>query len=183
MDIRTRDEILMDEKVNQIDDVNIDKLFDTDSIIIPSLSEEVQHENLDAIDSAFSMEVQPNEFLDNLEFSHDDALPAKKEKTKLSISNKLLFFSLTSIAMLLSILFIYNLFVLGSLDRQVAAIRSTPASVSTVATYVPENDYISFDNGSHVAIVEREQTSSSPAQTNWFNSLCDDLSQWFGGKN
>ena len=58
------------------------------------------------------MEVQPNEFLDNYVWKNEEQEVSKKQKSKFFVSNKPLFFAFTSIAFLLGILLIYNVFVI-----------------------------------------------------------------------
>ena len=184
-----REDILLDERVSQVDDINFDMLLSNSEIEEKELQkfdepvditsqvniEQEKREESLSYSPAFEMEVMPNEFLDNIAFREDEEKTSKKSKMK--ILNKPLFFTLTSIIALLGILFIYNLFMLGSLER-----KATALSVPLSQTESVENSYIQFENGSTMNInFYQNATKNISAQTNWFNSLVDDLNNMFGG--
>ncbi len=193
MDSRSRSNILLEERINQVDDFNLDALFETQDVVEEvSATPEEQEISLDNItnidleekleaEPVFEMEVQPNEFLDNLSFQEEEKVENKKTH-RLPVTNKPLFYALTSILALLGILFIYNLFVIGSLEVKAAAIATT-ATAATVQA-MPENSYIMFDSGASLEIENYQITiPSTPSQTNWFNNMVDDMGHLFGGNN
>ena len=193
MDSRSRSNILLEERINQVDDFNLDALFETQDVVEEvSATPEEQEISLDNItninleekleaEPVFEMEVQPNEFLDNLSFQEEEKVENKKTH-RLPVTNKPLFYALTSILALLGILFIYNLFVIGSLEVKAAAIAPT-ATAATVQA-MPENSYIMFDSGASLEIENYQITNpSTPSQTNWFNNMVDDMGHLFGGNN
>lgn len=193
MDSRSRSNILLEERINQVDDFNLDALFETQDVVEEvSATPEEQEISLDNItnidleekleaEPVFEMEVQPNEFLDNLSFQEEEKVENKKTH-RLPVTNKPLFYALTSILALLGILFIYNLFVIGSLEVKAAAIAPT-ATAATVQA-MPENSYIMFDSGASLEIENYQITiPSTPSQTNWFNNMVDDMGHLFGGNN
>ncbi len=188
MENKTKSDIIIDERISQVDDVNLDKLFcsqdleideinDTsDDILIPDIDfAPVKSEMLDSPDTVFSLEVMPNEFLDNISFREEEK---KEDKRNISVNARQLFFALTSIAVLLCILFIYNLFVLGGLERRVATMTATAYTYQVTEV---ENDYISFSTGHRMQINNQNSSFAPFAQTNWFNDTCDNLNQLFGG--
>ena len=193
MSMNSREDILLKERIAQVDDINLDKLLDNEEVAekeLESFDEELVHiGNITNINSeehlesepAFEIEVQPNEFLDNIAFKEEEVKQTKKD-SRLNITNKPLFYCLASIIALLGILFIYNLFVIGSLEtKTVAALPSATSSYSEVYT---ENNYIQFDNGSTLEITVHSNIQSQDlSQTNWFDSVIGSLNQMFGGKN
>ena len=193
MDSRSRSNILLEERINQVDDFNLDALFETQDVVeevsVKPEEQEISLDNITNIDleekleaePVFEMEVQPNEFLDNLSFQEEEKVENKKTH-RLPVTNKPLFYALTSILALLGILFIYNLFVIGSLEVKAAAIAPT-ATAATVQA-MPENSYIMFDSGASLEIENYQITiPSTPSQTNWFNNMVDDMGHLFGGNN
>lgn len=193
MDSRSRSNILLEERINQVDDFNLDALFETQDVVeevsAPQEEQEISLDNITNIDleekleaePVFEMEVQPNEFLDNLSFQEEEKVENKKTH-RLPVTNKPLFYALTSILALLGILFIYNLFVIGSLEVKAAAIAPTTTAATVQA--MPENSYIMFDSGASLEIENYQITiSSTPSQTNWFNNMVDDMGHLFGGNN
>lgn len=187
MELKSKSDIMLDEKINQVDDFNLDKLFAYEEdvtppqqdILIPDIElvHQTREEKLDATDDAFSLEVMPNEFFDNISFKEETL--QNKQKFHLNLSNKPLFVALTSIAVMLCILFIYNLFVLGGLERKVATMPVASFAYSVVEK---ENNYILFSNGNQLSINIEQVDTQSFAQTNWFNDTCESLDQLFGGK-
>ena len=142
----SRQDILLKERVSKVDDINFDKIFDTTEVATRELNnfdkEVVVDESISKIsnfaekkeeNALFSIEVAPNEFFDNINIKEETVKPKKK----MAIQNKPLFFTVTSIAVLLCILFIYNLFMINNLQ---SASRSSAALVSTSETIVAEND-------------------------------------------
>ena len=185
---RSREDILLEERVAQVDDINLDKLLDTQEVAekeLESFDEELVHfDNITNINSeeklesepAFELEIQPNEFLDNIAFKEEEKHEVKKIG-RVNITNRPLFYSLASIVVLLGILFIYNLFVIGSLEtRTVASLPSTTTHVEVLS----ENNYIQFENGSTLDInVSMPNVQHNLSQTNWFDSVVNSLNQTF----
>ncbi len=200
LDSKTRNEILLEEKVAKIDDINFDKIYDVDEFATKQLetfedTEDLSSNKIADFDyeqetnakdnTAFELELQPNEFLDNMVWGEDEEIEEIHAKRKFSLVNKPLFYTFTSIALLLCILFIYNVFVIKSLEGSVAssAATNTGANVSVVES---QNNDILFDNGNTTEIehFNNYQTSSNKNinyQTNWFNEICNRLNQLFGG--
>ena len=126
---KSRSDILLEERIAQIDDINFDKIYDVDEFAMKQIEdfEDVQEMDIPTIsssnfedtvsrdDTLFELEVQPNEFLDNHIWEKDDEDEVMVKKPKFFISNKPLFFTFTSIAFLLCILLVYNVFVINSL--------------------------------------------------------------------
>ena len=149
---KTTSDILLEERIAQIDDINFDKIYDIDDFATKEMENFEQITDFDAIQfvqsnaadytqdistsvsaPAFEMDIQPNEFLDKYVWNNqeDEVTEVKKEKFK--VSNKPLLFTFTSIAVLLCILFIYNVFVINSLEKTVA---STAASINATNSNV-----------------------------------------------
>ncbi len=190
MESKTRSEILLDEKVDQIDDINFDKIYDIgevaskeldtfdNEIIIKDLPETDANQEEKENDITFSMEVDTNEFLDNFEIGRDSDIKAK-QKTKLA--HKPLIFAFTSIMALLCILFVYNMFVINSLEFSAGRAQAM-AEASFVTNANTENDYITFDNSNTLEIEDYSKiTQESSSGTNWFDSVVKGVSQMFGG--
>ena len=200
--VKTTSDILLEERIAQIDDINFDKIYDIDDFATKQVENFEQIQDFDVIqfvqsndsvqeissvsEPAFEMELQTNEFLDNYVWNkqEDEVVEVKKEKFK--ASNKPLLFTFTSIAVLLCILFIYNVFVINSLERTVAktaaSINATNSNVSFVVE--EENDYIMFENSSKLQIEKenKQNIESEDAQiTNWFDDVCDYVNELFGG--
>jgi low affinity Fe/Cu permease len=189
MENKTRNDILLKERVEQIDDINFDKTFDTAEVATRELNnfdkEVVLNDNISKIhnlqtehqaEPVFSIEIQPNEFFDNIDLSAKE----EEKKSKLTVQNKPLFFTFTSIAVLLCILFIYNLFVINSLQVSLSStVSSASPAVSTVVD--EENNYILFENDNKLTIKNVEIETDNFEQTNWFDSFCNEVSELFGG--
>lgn len=202
---KTRSDILLEERIAQIDDINFDKIYDIEEFAIKQIE---SFDNVDATDESFinnkkinscenfsqplenqplfEMEVQPNEFLDNYVWEEDKQELVEKKKAKFNVSNKPLFFTFTSIAVLLCILFIYNVFVINSLEASVSksntALNSNNANISTVVE--EENNYILFENSTKMEIENKTVESSREnysQQTNWFDRVCSYVNSLFGG--
>ena len=204
LDSKTRNEILLEEKVAKIDDINFDKIYDVDEFATKQLEsfedvkpdlEELSTKKIEDFDddveettsstTAFELELQPNEFLDNMVWGEDEEIEEIHAKRKFSLVNKPLFYAFTSIAFLLCILFIYNVFVIKSLEGSIASNASsgTGGNVSIIET---ENNNITFDNGNTTEIESNKNYINNSnkninIQTNWFNELCNKLNQLFGG--
>jgi len=191
MGAKSREDILLEERIAQVDDINLDKLLDTQEVAekeLESFDEELVHfDNITNINTeeqlesepAFELEIQPNEFLDNIAFKKEEKQEVKKIG-RVNITNRPLFYSLASIVVLLGILFIYNLFVIGSLEtKTIAALPSVAAHVEVYN----ENNYIQFENGSTMDInVCVPTTQHNLSQTNWFDSVVNSLNQTFSQK-
>ena len=204
---KTRSDILLEERIAQIDDINFDKIYDIDDFATKQMENFEQITDFDAIqfvqsnsadftqeistsvsEPAFEMELQANEFLDNYVWNNNENEVAEVKKEKFKASNKSLLFTFTSIAVLLCILFIYNVFVINSLERSVA---KTAASINTANSnvsfvYEEENDYILFENSSKLQIEQNnkqsyEETSENSQITNWFDDVCNYVNGLFGG--
>lgn len=147
---KSRSQILLEEKVDRIDDENFEELFDektsdettSQNIVVnlPSMDE------VEKTESAFSIEVQPNEFLDTFALSKT-VTPKKPSKVHV---NKPLILTLMSIATLLCILFIYNLFELGTL----AHLKSVAVPMGNVNAVVLDEtpNVLTFENGKTLQI-------------------------------
>ena len=200
VDSKTRSDILLEEKIAQIDDINFDKIYDIEEFSNKQL-ENFEIENLDFIDSnisstqntsfvgdnVFELELQPNEFLDNYNWNKEEKNEEVVKKQKFSLANKPLFYTFTSIAILLGILFIYNLFVINSLEGSVQAkaganLYSGNANVSYVVE--EENNFIMFENSSKMEIENNKNYTfkdNCSQETNWFDSVCNYVNTIFGG--
>ncbi len=184
-------EILIEEKVAQIDDINFDKIYDTAEMATQELEnfdKEVviddhfsQISNLDdESDNVFSVEVGENEGLNCIGWEQKNSCKRKEKKSfreKFDFSNKPLIVACTSIVVLLCILFVYNLFVLNSL-------RSTWASaVSSVGSYQlsagAENNVITFENGNTLKIESKlsRPDEANNTSSNLFDEFCSIFSK------
>lgn len=175
---KSRDEILLDEKVEQIDDINFDKLFDSDEMTSKSL-ESFSEDNISNIENLgheeeFSIEVSPSEFLENREKREEKK--ENKEEKKPKFFKKSLFVAFTSIAVLLCILFVYNVFQINSLQFEKGSAYASAKNVTT--TKYEENNFVTFEDGSKLKIEEDKEEKTN---TNWFDSVIDGLNQMFGG--
>ncbi len=187
MEKNSRNDILLKERVEQVDDINFDKTFDVQEMASRELDnfdkEVIIHDNFSQIhnlhenspDELFSIEIQPNEFFDSLDLSQNE----KQRNAKFAIKNKPLFFAFTSIAIMLCILFIYNLFVINSLRFSLA---QAPQNTNSTITRV-ENDYILFENEARMTITYHDFETPEFSQTNWFDSFVNDVSELFGGSH
>ena len=204
---KTRSDILLEERIAQIDDINFDKIYDINDFAtkqIESFDEadaDVQDLSLDLNneiafgsnfsepeqESVFEMELQPNEFLDNYVWSKQEEEVEVVKKEKFHVANKPLFFTFTSIAVLLCILFIYNVFVINSLESA-ASKSATALNANAHISYVVENENncITFENLSTMEIENNAnknfvEEKSEPQITNWFDSVCEYVNMLFGG--
>ena len=199
---KSRSDILLEERIAQIDDINFDKIYDIEEFASKQIETfddvdlSFNNQELQTVDNfsepknenAFEMELQPNEFLDNYVWNNseqeEEVNVVKQQKFK--VANKPLLFTFTSIAVLLCILFIYNVFVINSLERTVA---KTAASINTTNSNVSfvveeENDYIMFENSSKLQIEKenKQNIESENSQiTNWFDDVCNYVNGLFGG--
>jgi len=199
-EVKSKSDIILEEKIAKIDDINFDKIYDVNEFATKQI-QDLNHDEEDDLsiedivnandfsvsekeESLFEMEVQPNEFLDNLVFKEENEEDEEfsLNDRKLKISNKPLFFTFTSIAVLLCILFIYNVFVINSLQSTYAnsSPEISPASVS--ANIDEENNYILFDNFSKIEINKYQNYDESQiTNNNWFETVCSYIGQLFGG--
>lgn len=202
---KTRSDILLEERIAQIDDINFDKIYDIEEFAtkqiesfddVDATAESfVNSQNISSCENfsqplenqpAFEMEVQPNEFLDNYVWEEDKQEVVEQKKAKFHVANKPLFFTFTSIAVLLCILFIYNVFVINSLEASVSksstALNANNANISYVVE--EENNYILFENSAKMEIENKTSEFSredNSQQTNWFDSVCSYVNSLFGG--
>jgi hypothetical protein len=180
-----KNEILLEEKVAQIDDINFDKIYDTSEIAtqelenfdteVPISDNFSQISNLhDNSSDIFSMEIGENEGLNTLGWEQKSVKVKQRKslKEKFDFCNKPLIIACTSIAVLLCILFIYNLFVLNSLKSTWASSVKVNGNyqVSTVA----ENNVISFENGNTLEIENKLSVSNGEYNltSNLFDEFC-----------
>lgn len=181
---KSRD-ILLEEKIDQIDDSNFGKVYDINEIANNSIDQfdsEIIFDDIDTLkdlhsqsNEIFSMEVEPNEFLDNLRIGEKESKCIQKPKIK----NRPLIFTFTSILALLGILFIYNMFVINSLEYRAG---QAVATAGVIAGLNQENNVITFENGSSMEIENVNFTNKGiDSQTNWFDSLISGVNQMFGG--
>ena len=87
---------------------------------------------------------------------------------------------------MLCILFIYNVFVINSLEASVSksgtALNANNANITAVVE--EENNYILFDNSTKMEINKSTEYVSeeiNSQQTNWFDSVCNYVNSLFGG--
>ena len=189
MENKSRNEILLEEKVDQIDDINFDKVYDIDEVIgtnLDNFDNEVvlshaQNSKEDGNDDVtFSMEIRPNEFLDTFEIGQDAKVKARQKE---KVNNKPLIFAFTSIMALLCILFVYNLFVINSLTFS-AGTAYAASSYTNDNTLTEENNYITFENNNKIEIEDYfTRKKESDAQTNWFDNIINGLNNLFGNEN
>lgn len=196
---KTKNEIALEERIAQIDDINFDKIYDVTEFANKQIEnfEGLSMSNSKIVDfdmekatpkKAFELELQPNEFLDNMVWGQEEESIAPVQKFK--IANKPLFITFTSIAVLLCILFIYNVFLIKSLESKIVASSTSNLSISTEV--VEENNYILFDNSKTLQIENanfskslansKGETNQKALQTSWFDDVCNFLNQLFGGK-
>lgn len=204
LDSKTRNEILLEEKVAKIDDINFDKIYDVDEFATKQLEtfedaspnlEELSTRKIESFDdeetssknsNAFELELQPNEFLDSMVWGEEEEIEEIHSKRKFSLVNKPLFYAFTSIALLLCILFIYNVFVIKSLEGTIANSASTNSGGNISIVENNLNNDITFDNGNKTEIENSKiyfnnSNKNINIQTNWFNEICNRLNQLFGG--
>lgn len=185
MEGKSRNDILLEEKIDQIDDANFDKVYNINEMVDNSIDQfdnEIILGNFDENvsrnkqnDETFSLEVAPNEFLDNFKVGEEEIKIHKKSKIK----NRPLIFAFTSIMALLGILFIYNMFVINSLEYRAGKAFAT---AGVLAGTEAENNVITFENGATMEIENStEYKTENKSQTNWFDSLIGKVNQMFGG--
>lgn len=195
IDSKSRSDILLEEKIAQIDDINFDKIYDIDDFASKQL-ESFDIENLDiaetqssavnsfvAKDNVFELEMQPNEFLDNYKWEKEDNSALFLKKEKFTLANKPLFYTFASIVVLLGILFIYNLFVINSLENSVSAKAGFSGGANVSYIVEEENNYILLENSSKIEIenCDNNYKKEEVKQTNWFDSVCNYVNTLFGG--
>lgn len=147
---KSRSDILLEERIAQIDDINFDKIYDVEEFAAKQIEDFEEQNYINDFDfsdiamssqqsepdAVFEMEVQPNEFLDNYIWQKEEEQIVQKKKSKFSFSNKPLFFAFTSIAFLLGILLIYNVFVINSLTKNLNKVANL--NVATANNIVQE---------------------------------------------
>lgn len=201
LDTKTRNEILLEEKIAKIDDINFDKIYSAEEFAtkqVENFDEIGLNDNLSNIvygneqESSFEVEVESNEFLDNFNWNQEEST-TKKQKTKIKINNKLLFFTFTSIAALLCILLIYNVFVINSLSLNLKNAQNLKIENAYNASKIfeEENDYILLENSAQIEVedfsnslsLSKNSNSSGNEfeQTNWFDKLINQIGALFGG--
>ncbi|MBQ3047840.1 MAG: hypothetical protein IJD48_02375 [Clostridia bacterium] len=165
---KSRSDILLEERIAQIDDINFDKIYDVQEFAekqIEDFDEQnfAQDINFDDItlsssqiepDAVFEMELQPNEFLDNLVWQKEEEQPVQSKKSKFSFSNKPLFFAFTSIAFLLGILLIYNVFVINSLTKNLN--KPSSLSVATSKTVYQQQEDVKKDVSNNIVFEQND---------------------------
>ena len=139
----------------------------------------------------------------------DEFMPSLKEKTEvaevveekvaftLSLKGKLLIAVCSSIMALLSILLIYNAVLIGSYNAQIATGYQTLAEMETISTelvnelstmetsfeFMPEGLGMSQTSADTITVntIERQQKVQYLEDSNWFDSVCEFISNLFGG--
>ncbi len=186
METKSRNEILLEEKVDKIDDINFDKIYNIEEISNVNLNNfddniVVNRPSSDKKqDESFSIEIQPNEFLDTFKMGQEaNVMARKKEK----VNNKALIFTFTSIMALLCILFIYNMFVINSLSFTAGQASATNGFISSTIQETQENNNITFANSNKIEIERYDSDiNENDLQSNWFDNIIDGLNKLFGGK-
>ena len=144
----------------------------------------------------------------NLDF--EEFMPSLKEKEEvqdiveetkvaftLSLKGKLLIAVCSSIMALLGILLIYNAVLIGSYNAQIAAGYQSLAEMETISTelanelstmetsfeFLPEGLGMSQNSAETITLntIERQQKVQYLEETNWFDSVCEFISNLFGG--
>ena len=171
IDSKSRSDILLEERIAQIDDINFDKIYDVEEFATKQIEnfeeQSFNEQNFDFMDASvsdnqtpdavFEFEVQQNEFLDNYVWQKEEEKPAKKEKGKFFVSNKPLFFAFTSIAFLLGILLIYNVFVINSLSSNINnTSKLSVASAKTEICNEQNTNLNGFQNNKNICFVEND---------------------------
>lgn len=194
IETKTRDDILLEEKIAQIDDINFDKIYDVEEFAAKKIESFEDAENtikdkeIVLNDNAkFEMEIEPNEFLDSFSWEEKKEEVVKNEKkAKNFILGKPLFFTFTSIAFLLCILLIYNVFVINSLSSSLNQAKSVKVANAYSSVNVNnENNYINIDDTKSIEIeydnTQNNINEESLLQTNWFDYICGQINKLFGG--
>lgn len=146
----------------------------------------------------------------DIDLGLDEFMPSLREKQEvveevavekvaftLSLKGKLLIALCSSIMALLSILLIYNAVLIGSYNAQIATGYQTLSEMETVSTELTEQlstvesnvefmlqDLgISQSSANTVTLntIERQQKIQYLEETNWFDSVCEFISNLFGG--
>lgn len=144
----------------------------------------------------------------DIDLGLDEFMPSLREKTEkkevveekvafsLSFKGKLLIAVCSSIMALLGILLIYNAVLIGSYNTQIAAGYETLAEMEDISTelvkelntmetsveFMPEGLGMS-QNSDVITLntIERQQKVQYLEETNWFDSICEFISNIFGG--
>ncbi len=196
IETKTRDDILLEEKIDQIDDMNFDKIYDVEEFAAKQIESfedatKTAEEKEILLDSStkFEMEIQPNEFLDGFSWQEDkqEETIKKQKKSKNFVLGKPLFFTFTSIAFLLCILLIYNVFVINSLSSSLSQTKNIKIAnaYSSAAQVENENNYINIDDTSKIEIEHELKVENKEEEllqtTNWFDYICSQIGKLFGG--
>ena len=159
----SRSELLLKEKVAQIDDINFDKIYNINEFANRKI-EEFDNSNQNEVNkiestqkqesNLFEMELQSNDFLDNYVWHYEDEEEVSIVKRKKFQFNKSLLYTFTSIAVLLCILLVYNVFVINSLSSSIGAkkMSAVAQTYSTSNNLEVENNFIVIDNSSKIEI-------------------------------
>jgi len=159
----SRSELLLKEKVAQIDDINFDKIYNINDFVNKKIEDfdNSQKETLNQnsvqskqSENLFEMELQTNDFLDNYVWHYEDEEEVSMVKRKKFAFNKSLLYTFTSIAVLLCILLIYNVFVINSLagaisNKRLSGVADTYSASNTVEV---ENNFIVIENSAKIEI-------------------------------
>ena len=146
----------------------------------------------------------------DIDLGLDEFMPSLREKQEvveevavekvaftLSLKGKLLIALCSSIMALLSILLIYNAVLIGSYNAQIATGYQTLSEIETVSTeltqqlsavesnveFMLQDLGISQSSANTVTLntIERQQKIQYLEETNWFDSVCEFISNLFGG--
>ena len=146
----------------------------------------------------------------DIDLGLDEFMPSLREKQEvveevavekvaftLSLKGKLLIALCSSIMALLSILLIYNAVLIGSYNTQIATGYQTLSEMETVSTeltqqlsavesnveFMLQDLGISQSSANTVTLntIERQQKIQYLEETNWFDSVCEFISNLFGG--
>ena len=146
----------------------------------------------------------------DIDLGLDEFMPSLREKQEvveevavekvaftLSLKGKLLIALCSSIMALLSILLIYNAVLIGSYNAQIATGYQTLSEMETVSTeltqqlstvesnveFMLQDLGISQSSANTVTLntIERQQKIQYLEETNWFDSVCEFISNLFGG--
>ena len=146
----------------------------------------------------------------DIDLGLDEFMPSLREKQEvveevavekvaftLSLKGKLLIALCSSIMALLSILLIYNAVLIGSYNAQIATGYQTLSEMETISTeltqqlsavesnveFMLQDLGISQSSANTVTLntIERQQKIQYLEETNWFDSVCEFISNLFGG--
>ena len=194
--------------VSDISEIATQQLKDFDQIYKTSTPQEsykkFREEIVEMTETQTKAEIDVDLGLDIEEF-----MPSLKEKVEvaevveekvsfsLSLKGKLLIAVCSSIMALLSILLIYNAVLIGSYNAQIATGYQTIAEMETISTelanelsnmstsveFMPEGLGMTQDSASTITLntIERQQKVQYLEETNWFDSVCEFISNLFGG--